>query len=160
MAKYKVIYKPHITWASHNPAGIVINPGWYALLACLLSNMSVEEAIVKIMCGDEQNIDYRPRKKTSKKAAIREAYKKGMSYKELAERFCCSVTYVWDAIVRSGRIERPKDYYLRIQALMEENPRITQKEVSKITGCGLSTASRHMRRVYKERGIGYFKEAI
>ena len=152
-------YKAHRAWASHNPAGIIINPGWYALAACLLCNMSVEEAIVKIMRGDEGNIDYRPRKKPSKKAAIREAYKNGMSRKEIVKKFNCSIAYVWDAIVRSG-IENHKDYYLRIKALMDEDPGISQKEVAEKTGCGLSTASRHMRRIYKERGIGYFEEAL
>ncbi len=38
------------TFGNYNPAGITVNPGYYALAASILTNMSVEESLQKF-CG-------------------------------------------------------------------------------------------------------------
>ena len=37
-------------YVSTNPAGIIINDGYYALLACLIGNLDAEESLYKV-CG-------------------------------------------------------------------------------------------------------------
>lgn len=142
-------------FGNYNASGIVINPGYYALAACLLCNMSVEEAIAKIILGKEVSHEFKPRKKTNKKAEICKAYKNGTGYPELTERFRCSKRYVWQALVDSGTKPR-NDYIEKIRELMKYEPQLTQKEVALRVGCGISTASRLMNRVFKENGVGYF----
>ena len=154
--KYRVFNKVSRVWGSYNPAGLVFNPGYYALLACLLSNMSVEEAIAKIMLGKEVSEEYKPQKKTSKRSEICKAYQEGMTdYQELADRFGCSKRYVWLALTDNGIVKK-NDYYFRLSDLMEHEPHLSQKEIAGRLGCGLSTVSRLMRQWYKQRGIGYF----
>ena len=142
-------------WGNHNPSGIVINPGYYALAACLLCDMSVEEAIAKIMYGQDVGPELKPHKKPSKRSEICKAYKEGMrDYQELAERFDCSKRYVWLALTIKGVVKK-NDYYFKICDIMEHEPDTPQKEIALRLGCGLSTVSRLAKRWYREHGIGF-----
>ena len=150
--KFKVLR----VWGNHNPAGITFNPGYYALAACLLSDMSVEEAIAKIILGKDVSEEFRPQKKTNKRAEICNAYLQGVTdYQELADMFDTDKRYVWMALTDKGVVKK-KDHFFKLSDLMEHEPQLSQKEVAQRLGCGLSTVSRLMRKWYKQQGMGYF----
>ncbi len=143
-------------FGNSNPSGITIYPGYYALVGCILLNMTVEEAIAKIIYGVEVSAELKPRKRASKRSEICKAYKQGVKdYEELAARFNCSRAYVWDALTRRGLVEKAF-YYEKFNDLIEREPQLTTKEVAEKIGCGMSTANRLMNQYYRERRIGYF----
>ena len=37
-------------FGNYNPAGIVINEGWFALAACIIGDLTVEEALRRVCC--------------------------------------------------------------------------------------------------------------
>lgn len=141
-------------FGNSNPAGTEIYPGYYALAACLILNMTVEESIAKIIYGKEASPEHRPQKKPSKRNDIIEAYKSGQrDYKVLAKRFGCTVGYVWKALTLKGVVEK-NYYYEKTSRVMERNPAIEVKALAAETGMGLRTAYRMMMRYYKEHNIG------
>lgn len=142
-------------FGNYNPSGITIYPGWYALAACLICNMTVEESIAIIVYGQESNAEVKPRKKPNKRAEICKAYRQGVKdYQKLANRFGCSKRYVWLSLTKKGVVQK-KDFYFKFCDLMEHEPSLTQKEVAKKLGCGLSSVSRFMRRWSEQNKIGY-----
>ncbi len=143
-------------WVSNNPSGVEIYPGYYALAACLVLDMTVEEAVAKIVYGKKVSREFKPRRKPSKRADICRAYQEGVTdYQELAERFHCSKGYVWLSLIEKGVVKQ-KDFGDKVGDLMENEPHLTTTQVAARLGCGVSTAARLIRQWYKQHNIGYF----
>lgn len=143
-------------FGNYNPSGIEIYPGYYALAGCILTDMTVEEAIAKIIYGKDVSPELKPRKKRSKVSDICAAYRGGVTdYGELARRFSVDKRYVWQSLIDKGVVKH-NDFPDKLDALMEREPNLSQKQIAGRLGCGLSTVSRLLRLWYKKRGIGYF----
>lgn len=143
-------------FGNSNPSGVTIYPGYYALVGCILLNMTVEEAIAKIIYGVDVSAELKPHKGPSKRSEICKAYKQGIKdYAELARRFNCSRAYVWEALTKKGLVEKAF-YYERFNDLIEKEPQLSTKEVAERIGCGMSTANRLLNRYYREHRVGYF----
>ena len=100
------------TYASHNPAGIVINPGWYALAEAILTHTHIDRIMRRWFGIKEDPVKIRKRKRlphkkkhpspiTDKILAMYRANKKLQNI-EIAEMVGCTPRMVCIALRKHG----------------------------------------------------------
>ena len=91
--------KIHQSWASENPSGVVINPGWYALAEAILTKRSCCEVLQK-WCGVSESRGWKKKDASvtgEKMEKILKLYKRNrgkIQNKEIARRVGCTKEYV------------------------------------------------------------------
>ena len=91
--------KIHRSWASENPSGVVINPGWYALAEAILTDKSCC-TVLQSWCGVSEKQGWTKKDKShtgekmNKIIKLYRRYKGKMPNHKIAERVGCTREYV------------------------------------------------------------------
>lgn len=89
----------HRSWQGHNPSGVVINPGWYALAEAILTKQSCCVVLQK-WCGVSESRGWKKKdtsctgEKMKQIVRIYKRHKGKMPHKDIAEKVGCTREYV------------------------------------------------------------------
>lgn len=135
--------KIHRSWASENPSGIVINPGWYALAEAILTDKSCC-TVLQSWCGVSEKSGW-TKKDTSctgeKMKQIIKIYKRHrgkIKNIEIAEKVGCTKEYVGIILKRHlgiGKRNRWEGYISKDPRYsIEKRKRLEEQKNGKLDG--------------------------
>ena len=105
--------KIHRSWASENPSGVVINPGWYALAEAILTRQTTC-AVLQKWCGVSESRGWTKKdtsctgEKMEKIIKIYRRHKGKLQNKQIAEIVGCTREYVTIVLRKKLGIKRDR----------------------------------------------------
>lgn len=116
-------------WASNNPSGVIINPGWYALAEAICTKHSTCEVLQK-WCGVSESRGWKKKdpystgEKMKKIIKIYRRHRGKLPHREIAERVGCTREYV--SIVLKKKLGIGKRN--RWEGYISKDPRYSQEK--------------------------------